>query len=720
MFRYLALPAAVCLLVPAASPAAKVKVWHHHQTSHYDKARLKNTVASNEGALRLSRRLKSLAKLDAVHVWDVVEDKDGNLVVATGDGGKIYKVTPAGKVAVAFTSSDSQVLSLALASDGAVYAGTGPGGTVVRIPPRGEAKVIARQLGMYVWCLAVDGRGEAIYAGTGPKGRIFRMTTEGKSKVFYQTKQQHILCLALGGSKVYAGTDKGGLVYRIDARGKGFVLYQAAQSEIRSLLVARDGVYAATSTPTPRRGGASGGMTGAFGSSSSLTKLEGMKITARKRKRKGVARKTSLSTKSSSSSSDDDKGDSAPSLPPPGSGENSLYRIAPDGTVREFFREKAMLLSLLQKGGRFFVGTGMDGQLFEVDETTRERSEIARLDHGQIHRLLRRRDGSIVLATGDPGRLYVLQDKFAARGAVVSQVLDAKIISRWGSLRWKAGTPKGTAVTVAVRSGNVKEPDDTWSDWSEEQTDASQAIITAPTARFLQYRVTLTTTDPRVSPVLRGIVLRYMTTNQAPEVNSVDVPDLDAVNLDNPKKIKIKWTATDPNEDELTYSLYVRKEGWKNWVRLEEDYAKKDYTWDTTKTPSGVYRVKVVASDRKDNPARDALSGEKVSRPFIVSHTPPTVALKVAGMEGDRVVIEATAADPLVRLTAASFAVNGKKWTNVFPTDGLFDSKKEFFRYKTKALKPGTYVLVMRVRDAAGNTGSADIVFTVHARGTRR
>ena len=74
-------------------------------------------------------------------------------------------------------------------------------------------------------------------------------------------------------------------------------------------------------------------------------------------------------------------------------------------------------------------------------------------------------------------------------------------------------------------------------------------------------------------------------------------------------------------------------------------------------------------------------------------------------------------ADSLVRLTAASFAVNGKKWTNVFPSDGLFDSKEETFRFKTEALKPGTYVLVLKVKDAAGNTGSGDVVFTVPAAG---
>jgi hypothetical protein len=129
--------------------------------------------------------------------------------------------------------------------------------------------------------------------------------------------------------------------------------------------------------------------------------------------------------------------------------------------------------------------------------------------------------------------------------------------------------------------------------------------------------------------------------------------------------------------------------------------------------------LKIVTSDRRDNPAEDALTAERISGPFAVAHESPTVSVKMAGMDGDHAIIEATATDPLVRLTAASFAVNGKKWTNVFPTDGLFDSKTETFKFKTAALKPGTYVLVLRVRDAAGNTGSGDVVFTVQDRNAK-
>src|SRR5581483_12106451 len=122
MSRYsLVATAAVVLCLPGLGQAAKVKVWHHHTPAHYDKAALKHAVLSNEGAVRLSRDLKPLAALEATHVWDVVEDRDGNLFVATGDEGKIFKVTPDSKVSVAYSSEDSQILCLALAGDGAIY-----------------------------------------------------------------------------------------------------------------------------------------------------------------------------------------------------------------------------------------------------------------------------------------------------------------------------------------------------------------------------------------------------------------------------------------------------------------------------------------------------------------------------------------------------------------------------------------------------------------------
>lgn len=668
MSRTLAASAVLLLTLPSLTFAAKVKVWHHHAPAHFEKAKLKGAVISSEGAVRLSRQVAPLAGVEAAHVWAVVEDRDGNLIAATGDEGKVYKLTPDGRASVLFTSEDGQVLCLAAAPDGSVYAGTGPAGQVVRIDPTGAAKVLHRSPGTYVWSLAGDAKGEAVYAGTGPKGTVLRLTPDGKVSTYYATKQEHVLCVAAGpDGRLYAGTDKAGLVYRIDGPGKGFVLYGAPQPEVRSLVVTADAVYAGTSAPSGRRRPGSGGPAPASG----------------------------------------DEGKA------PASGENSVWRVGFDGSVRELFREKAMVLSLLRRGGRLLVGTGMEGQLFEADEATKERTEIARLDHGQVLGLCTRKDGSVVLAAGDPGKLYVLRDGHAARGTVTSEVLDAKMFSRWGALRWHADTPPGTKVTVAVRGGNVAEPDETWADWSAEQADAEAATVTAPPARYLQYRATLTTADPSVTPALRGLTLRYRNANQAPEVTSLEAPNLDAAPVENPKRLRFKWSAADANEDEVTYDVYARKDGWKDWVLLEEDFEKKEYEWDTTAIPSGVYRLKVVAADRRDNAAEDALTHARVSEPFVVSHAPPEVTLKVTSLEGGVAVLEATATDPLARLTSASFAVDGKKGANVFPTDGLFDSKRETFRFKAEGLRPGTHVIVLRVRDAAGNVGAGDAVLAV-------
>ena len=486
--------------------AAKVKVWQHVGPKDFDKAQLKQAVVTSEGTLRLSRQLRLLANLETAHVWDIVEDKAGNLWVATGDDGKIYKVAADGKPSVVHASkTESQIFCLALTPDGTVFAGTGPGGKIIRIAPGGDAQVFADKLDSYVWSLAYDPSSQTLYAGTGPKGKIYQVSADGKASVHYATKQEHILALALHKGALYAGTDKGGLVYRIDAQGKGFVVYHAHQAEVRSLLVANDAIYAGTASAIVKRPSGSAPFRPSPGS---ITPMGSPPFTPTETKSTNDAKPAQVGgTPGTTIAAEESKGSpaSAPSIPV--IGDNSLYRINTDGTVREIFREKIMVLSLLRHRGRLLVGTGMQGQLFEIDEATKEKVELARLDHGQIHCLLQRKDGGIVLGAGDPGKLYLLDDKFAAKGTITSEVLDAKIISTWGTMNWKAITPPGSSAGVSVRSGNTSEPDETWSAWSAEQTNMDGAKSLAPTARYLQYRVTLTTKDPTVTPEFRHLAL---------------------------------------------------------------------------------------------------------------------------------------------------------------------------------------------------------------------
>ena len=119
---------------------------------------------------------------------------------------------------------------------------------------------------------------------------------------------------------------------------------------------------------------------------------------------------------------------------------------------------------------------------------------------------------------------------------------------------------------------------------------------------------------PKSRPSLDSLTLRYATTNQAPEVTKVEVPDVNATNLENGKKLKLKWTATDANEDDLRYRLYVKKDGWDRWVELEDDWDKTDYEWDTTTTPSGVYRLKVDRQRPRGQPGEGSADGRADQR----------------------------------------------------------------------------------------------------------
>ena len=70
------------------------------------------------------------------------------------------------------------------------------------------------------------------------------------------------------------------------------------------------------------------------------------------------------------------------------------------------------------------------------------------------------------VATANPGLLMSVSSARATRGTFESDVKDARLVSTWGVVAWRASAPAGTKVEVFTRSGNTKTPDEAWSDWS--------------------------------------------------------------------------------------------------------------------------------------------------------------------------------------------------------------------------------------------------------------
>jgi hypothetical protein len=103
------------------------------------------------------------------YIWDLIFDKSGNLYVATGDHGEIYKVTPKGDHAMFFKSDETHIRVLALDAPGNLIAGTDGSGLIYRISPAGEGFVLYSAPKKEVTALALDRDGNVYAAGVGEK-----------------------------------------------------------------------------------------------------------------------------------------------------------------------------------------------------------------------------------------------------------------------------------------------------------------------------------------------------------------------------------------------------------------------------------------------------------------------------------------------------------------------------------------------------------------------
>ena len=103
------------------------------------------------------------------YIWDLVLDKAGNLYVATGDRGEIYKVTPKGEHSLFFKSDDTHIRVLALDGNGNLIAGTDGSGLVYRISPAGDGFVLYSAPKKEITALALDRQGNIYAAGVGEK-----------------------------------------------------------------------------------------------------------------------------------------------------------------------------------------------------------------------------------------------------------------------------------------------------------------------------------------------------------------------------------------------------------------------------------------------------------------------------------------------------------------------------------------------------------------------
>ena len=724
------------LLLAIPLLAVTPQFWEVRTYDEFRKGKLTNLSLTSDDELVLAPRFDMTFNTEQTLIWSAVADSKGNLYLGTGHDGKIFKVDATGKGTLIADLPELDVLALAVDSKDVLYAGTSPDGKVYRIDGPAVTEFFHPDV-KYIWSLVFDKQGRLL-VGTGDKGVIYRVAPDGKSESFYDTDETHIVSMAIDrDGNLIAGGDPKGYIYRISPEGKAFVLYDSGMREVHSVAVGPNGtIYAAVlngepamapaaapTQSTDRPGNVQASVNVTVGAAPSpgqeIQVIEPLEQVSQDTPRAQTRRVSDNNLQS------------------------VVLEILPDGVVNTLWRSREeMVFAVLPRGGKVLFSTGTKGRIYSMDGP-RSATLLQESSEEQTTRLIE--TGNRLYATSaNMGKLFRVGDTLATSGSYESDVKDTDAISSWGKISSKA--ENADMIEISTRTGNTSAPDKTWSDWA--RVDGTGGTV-SPKARFIQWKATLKS-DAGKSPRLASVKVPYLQQNFRPEVTNLDVlpsgvalqkvpiTTSNNVNPNDPASVRanaraggpalpripprrvpqrgaqsFQWSATDKNQDTLSYDLYYRGDNERTWKVLKKDLDDNFYTINSDTLPDGRYVVRVVAGDQASNPPDLALKGEMESRPFSIDNTPPVVTMKLESIEKGRVRIAIDAVDQTSTLNDAEVAIDTGDWRPVFPKDGIIDSKSESFSYISGDLPSGEHVIAFRIYDQNDNAGMGKLVVRI-------
>ncbi|MDM7922551.1 MAG: hypothetical protein QUS14_09660 [Pyrinomonadaceae bacterium] len=697
-----------------SSLASDPQIWSVNSRADVLKGDSRGVSIAENGAISLSPRFTQVYKTEQPFIWSSVIDAAGNVYLGTGSEGRIFRVAPGGTGSLFADLGELNVSALAIGRGGELFAATSPDGKVYRVDQAGKAEEYFDPTAKYIWSLAVMPDG-SLAVGTGDGGRIFRVRSANASpeaSLLFDTSETHIITLATDKQgNLYAGTDSGGLVLRFGADGKPFALLDSPLREIHELAVGPDGsVYAL----------AIGESTSAAAPAAAAASTEPKSVT--------VERSVTMAPPAPQKSKYDLTG-----------AKSAVYRILPDGGNDLLWASTTVTgfsLYANQNGNGVLIGTSDKGRIYNVGNDGRE-TLVLQSDAGLISTIFAQ-GPNLYAASSNQGVLYKIGPDTLPEGVYESAVLDAKNTAAWGRIWWRS---TGNVV-IETRSGNSESPNETWSGWEPIRGNASSGMVPSPRARFFQWRAVMKSSA--TSALLNEVSLAFLSRNIAPEITGITMlpanvglvpnpppqvdPNIELSGMDPaifgipsqaipPRRVyqrgavAFQWTAEDRNDDKLVYDVFYREVSESAFKLLRQDIEETFVSIDGLSLADGRYVLKIVAKDSRSNPVGQSLSGERISEPFDIDNTQPTISLAgQAQVTGDRVRAAFTASDRSGYIVRAEYSINGGPWKAVFAEDGISDGPEE--RYTVDATLPaaGEYTVTLRVFDSVGNVGSARVV----------
>ncbi len=228
------------------------------------------------------------------YIWALLLDDAGNLYVATGDHGEIFRVAANGEHSLFFKSDEPHIRVLAFDAQGNIIAGSDGSGLIYRITPKGEGFVLYSAPKREITSLTLDDSGNLYFAAAGEKragnagnlpltlpaanpsgpqpgppggsvpepsvtlnssstsvvggSEIYRLAPDGSPLRLWTSHDDLVYSLAFAQKgHLLAGTGNRGEIFEVSGRGEYTNLIKAEANQVTAFAKAPSGLYASTS-----------------------------------------------------------------------------------------------------------------------------------------------------------------------------------------------------------------------------------------------------------------------------------------------------------------------------------------------------------------------------------------------------------------------------------------------------------------------------------------
>jgi hypothetical protein len=157
---------------------------------------------------------------DQPEIFAVTVDANGVVYAGTSPDGKVYRIEN-GKATEYFAPGARYIWALKAAPDGALFVATGDQGKIFRVTAAGHGDVYYETGQSHVTCLALDNQGRLL-AGSEPNGILYRISGQGKAFVLYDASLPEIRAIVSApDGTIYAAALGGSVAKRTSAAQSG-------------------------------------------------------------------------------------------------------------------------------------------------------------------------------------------------------------------------------------------------------------------------------------------------------------------------------------------------------------------------------------------------------------------------------------------------------------------------------------------------------------------